>query len=360
MERRAQVEAARRDLDAARLEFEDRVVRAYKAGSMASGATFAMTLVREAGSPGELATTLKHLETLALVGDDKLRDAIDDLHDAETAVKDALERQSAAEDAVSRAAEQVESAMHALSGIEVAVDDAEGRVAAARESADAAEGKLLTAVARRLAAEAALAEARAAVAAAETDVSDVEITDASVDTNASDDDADLDERQGWLTARERALQRSRLLPVDRRRTADSWVCPVEGANFINDWGFPRSSDRRHEGTDVFAPMGTEIQAPVAGEVVRTDRTDRFDGRRDLGGITVTVEAGGQRFYFAHLDRIHPDVAVGKDVAAGDVVGFVGRTGNARGTPPHLHLGWYVDQVPVNPYPSLAVACHARR
>lgn len=359
VERRNDMKTARLYLDEARAEFEDRVVRAYKAGSLAGGSTFAITLARESRSPGELATMVKHLETLALVGDDRLGDAITGLADAEAALADAHARHAAAEVAVTQARVRVESALSALERVVGEVDDAEARVGSAREAANGAEARVLTAVARRLDAEASLETARGALADHEAAVRAADAAEAA-SGGATDDGAGLAERQGWLAARERAHRRVQALPAERRRTDDGWVCPVEGASFANDWGFPRSSDRRHEGTDVFAPLGTDILAPVAGEVVRADRSDGYDGRGDLGGITVSIQAGAARFYLAHLDSIHPDIHVGDTVAAGDVIGFVGSSGNARGTPAHLHLGWYVEGVPVNPYPSLAVACSSSR
>ena len=359
VERRNDVEAARLYLDEARAEFEDRVVRAYKAGSLAGGSTFAITLVREARSPGELATMVKHLETLALVGDDRLGDAITGLADAEAALADADARHDASEIAVTQARVRVEGAVTALQHVDGKVDEAEERVAGVREAANGAESRVLAAMARRLDAEASLEAARQALADHDAAVPAADAAEVS-SGDATDDGAGLEERQGWLAARERAHARVQSLPAQRQRTADGWICPVEGATFVNDWGFPRSSDRRHEGTDVFAARGTDIRAPVAGEVVRADGTDGFDGRRDLGGITVSIKAGAASFYLAHLDSIHPDIHVGDTVAAGDVIGFVGRSGNARGTPAHLHLGWYVEGVAVNPYPSLAVACSSSR
>src|SRR5690606_9496401 len=124
-----------------------------------------------------------------------------------------------------------------------------------------------------------------------------------------------------------------------------------------DWHFPRSHGRRHLGTDVFAPTGSAIRALAPGVVTKVDPTDHFDGDSDLGGITISWETAVGRFYAAHLLRLPPGLEVGDQVRAGQVVGYVGTSGNARGTPPHLHLGWYVDGVEVNPWPTLAVVCH---
>jgi LysM repeat protein len=124
-------------------------------------------------------------------------------------------------------------------------------------------------------------------------------------------------------------------------------CPVEGSiTFMNDWGFPRSGGRFHEGNDLFAPRGRPAVAAVAGQVVQTVG--------QLGGKQVKLFGDdGISYYYAHLDRFG---AAGR-VAAGDVVGFVGNTGNAAGTPTHVHFEVHPGGgAAVNPYPRLASAC----
>jgi murein DD-endopeptidase MepM/ murein hydrolase activator NlpD len=345
------------ELEVARADLETRVIRAYKTGSLAYETTsIPLALVREATSPGELAVAVKHLAALMGAGAEHLEqltaEAVaiaGDIEDAEHALADALAERADAEVALDVAEEAVVSAA-------LAIDSQEGRAAALRASANAAESRLLAAFS-------AVAERRAdlrerhedaveTAAAADTDPPALTLPDA-------DADAD-DEAAAGVRSRERALARQRSLPPEDRRTDDGWVCPVEGARFVNDWGFPRSHQRRHEGTDVFAPMGTPIVAPADAVVAAMETVDRFDGRLNLGGVTVTLEQGRHRYYLAHLDTIQPELTIGDEVRAGDVVGTVGRTGNARGTPPHLHLGWYVDRVAVNPYASLAVACSPDR
>jgi murein DD-endopeptidase MepM/ murein hydrolase activator NlpD len=133
-------------------------------------------------------------------------------------------------------------------------------------------------------------------------------------------------------------------------------CPVVGAvagrDFSNDWGFPRSGGRTHQGNDIFASEGTPIVAIQAGTVVRTSPVDR-----GLGGITVTYRtADGSEWYNAHLLSIAPGIAPGVAVAAGQEIGTVGRTGNARTTPPHNHIGRRIGGSWVNPYPTIAPLC----
>jgi peptidoglycan LD-endopeptidase LytH len=354
---RERADALDLDLEVARLELEARVVRAYKTGSLAYETSLPLTVIREAGSPSELATAIKHLSTLMAVGLDQVEALVDEvvataawideaeteLDQARTAVADARETLAAAEADREQAAGEVAGT--------------EARAAALRVAANEAEGRLLAAITAARATERALAASyeEAVAAAAATDAPRPDL-----DVDGVDPDEEADEQDAGWDGRARALARARSLPAEDRRTATDWVCPVEGARFINDWGFPRSNQRRHEGTDVFAPLGTPVVAPTDAVVEKLDAVDRFDGRRDLGGITVWLEHDRHRYYLAHLHAIHPDVEVGAEVAAGTVVGFVGRSGNARGTPPHLHLGWYVDQVAVNPYASLAVACSPER
>ncbi len=126
--------------------------------------------------------------------------------------------------------------------------------------------------------------------------------------------------------------------------------PVEGmqADRIADtWGAARSSGRRHEGVDIFARRGTPVLSATRGVVSRI-------GDRGLGGKQVwLVGPGGERHYYAHLDDWAPGLHVWQRVQAGDLLGFVGSTGDARGTPPHLHYGIYAAGGALNPYPRLA-------
>jgi murein DD-endopeptidase MepM/ murein hydrolase activator NlpD len=96
-------------------------------------------------------------------------------------------------------------------------------------------------------------------------------------------------------------------------------------------------------TDVFARCGAAFVAPAPGVVTEVSRTDRWDPARDdgatRGGLSVT-DAGddGVRSNGSHLGRLAAGVRPGLQVSAGQRLGAVGRTGNARSTPCHLHLG----------------------
>ncbi len=108
--------------------------------------------------------------------------------------------------------------------------------------------------------------------------------------------------------------------------------PVAGkASYIHDWWFPRFGPgwRLHQGTDIFAAMGTPVRAPVAG-VVRI-------ARGGLGGLAVSVvQPDGTYWYLAHLANLAPGLAEGAQVTLGQVVAYVGNSGNAAGGPAHVH------------------------
>lgn len=125
--------------------------------------------------------------------------------------------------------------------------------------------------------------------------------------------------------------------------------PIAGpAHYSHDWLYPRYGPgfRFHLGTDVFAAFGTPVRAPVDG-VART-ATD------SLGGLTVkVVMPDGTYFYLAHLSGLVDGFADGMPVSTGDIVGYVGDSGNARGGSPHVHVGVYPrGGAPVDPKPIL--------
>ena len=124
------------------------------------------------------------------------------------------------------------------------------------------------------------------------------------------------------------------------------VLGVTASQLRDSWGDPRSGRRRHKGIDILAPRHTPIRAATEG-VVETK------GMRGLGGQVVTIIGpGGYRHYYAHLEDYGPQ-AVGDWVAAGEIIGTVGTSGNAAVSPPHLHYGLYTSGwKAINPYPYL--------
>lgn len=123
------------------------------------------------------------------------------------------------------------------------------------------------------------------------------------------------------------------------------VAGVAASRLRDSWGAARDDGgRRHEGIDIFAARGTPVIAATDGIVSRIGVDPR-------GGRVVWVMGPGrQMHYYAHLER-HADIRSGDLVRVGDVLGEVGTTGNAKGTPPHLHYGIYANGA-INPYPLL--------
>jgi murein DD-endopeptidase MepM/ murein hydrolase activator NlpD len=121
---------------------------------------------------------------------------------------------------------------------------------------------------------------------------------------------------------------------------------VSRKEVADTWGAPRGTGRRHEGQDIFAPLGTPILSATNGYIYKI-------GENNLGGQTVSViSSGGRVYYYAHLDRYAKGIEVGDRVSTRSVLGYVGTTGNAQGTPPHLHFGIYTLTGAINPLPLL--------
>jgi murein DD-endopeptidase MepM/ murein hydrolase activator NlpD len=154
--------------------------------------------------------------------------------------------------------------------------------------------------------------------------------------------ADLDRRQDQVESSLQAVSREYekvKTEVDRRRRG--FAFPVKGAySYTNTYGAPRmvggEFHHRHQGTDIFALRGTPIVAVVDGVVERV-------GTDTLGGIKLWLRSppDGWTYYYAHLSGYAKGVRNGLYVKKGDVVGYIGNTGNARTTPSHLHFETHV-------------------
>ena len=134
--------------------------------------------------------------------------------------------------------------------------------------------------------------------------------------------------------------------------------PVLGAypaDVPNSFVAGRSNGRRHNAADILAPRGTPVLSADDGVIRRLSSNT-------LGGITIYATDPDERFvyYYAHLDGYAPDLHVDQRVRRGDVLGYVGTTGNAPANVPHLHFQlmrlldrdrlW--DGVPIDPKPFL--------
>ncbi|MCY7353573.1 MAG: M23 family metallopeptidase [Lysobacter sp.] len=132
--------------------------------------------------------------------------------------------------------------------------------------------------------------------------------------------------------------------------------PVRGvvaSRIADTFGAPRGTGRTHAGVDIFARRGTLILSTTRGVVISVR-----DG--GLGGKQVWVLGPArERHYYAHLDDWAQGLAAGKIVLPGDALGIVGDSGNARGTPPHLHYGIYGSDGAYDPLPLLRAGVTAK-
>lgn len=133
------------------------------------------------------------------------------------------------------------------------------------------------------------------------------------------------------------------------------IFPVAApTSFIDDFSEARSGGRTHEGNDLFAERGSPLIAVDDGQL--------RSGHDPLGGNIVNLYAtDGARYYYAHLDAFADGTSNApppRMVRAGDIVGFLGTTGNAASTPPHVHFEIHPGNGPaVNPFPALVQAPH---
>lgn len=131
--------------------------------------------------------------------------------------------------------------------------------------------------------------------------------------------------------------------------AQGRVFPIAGpARFSDDWLTARAGGRLHEGIDLFATRGTPAVAIADGTLFRV-------GWNRLGGWRLWLrDSAGTEYYYAHLDAFATAARESARVAAGTVIGYVGDSGDAKGTSPHVHLEIHPGGGgPVRPYPIVA-------
>ena len=147
--------------------------------------------------------------------------------------------------------------------------------------------------------------------------------------------------------------------VTKRLTAAGYVFPVYGpSGFSDTFGAPRAMTIWHHGQDIFAALGAPVLAVADGTLFSV-------GRNRIGGNRLWLrDREGNEFYYAHLAAFSPLAVDGGRVEAGDVIGFVGNTGDAEQTPYHLHFEIHPSSLlfmgydgVVNPYPYLRAWQH---
>lgn len=134
------------------------------------------------------------------------------------------------------------------------------------------------------------------------------------------------------------------------------VAGVKPAHIRDTYTQPRGNERMHEALDIAAPIGTPVYAVADGRIAKL-----FNSKP--GGLTIYQFDPAEKYsyYYAHLDRYANALKEGQHVKRGELIGYVGTTGNADPAAPHLHFAmfelgpekhWWQGK-PVNPYPLLA-------
>jgi murein DD-endopeptidase MepM/ murein hydrolase activator NlpD len=264
---------------------------------------------------------------------------------AET-MEDATVKQALLNMQADAAAEQLQSyedALADLGGLEEQQEAALAAAEAARSEAQAALDDLTAATSSEAQfvtqVQAALAQAQSQVP---TDPAEAEAYMARLNEIAAAMEEARETRE--IAAAQAAIEAER----NRRISIGALLCPVDGpVSFTDTWGAARSSGRRHQGVDMLASRGTPTVAPVSGDVQHRGSS--------LGGLSWYVYGdNGNMYYGTHLSG-YENQGIGH-VEAGMVIGYVGDTGNARGTP-HLHFEVHPGGgAAVNPYPYVAEAC----
>ncbi len=168
-----------------------------------------------------------------------------------------------------------------------------------------------------------------------------------------------EERQEQVRREEEARRQRELMQAALQLPAEGvpgWVtpgfiCPVAGPSyFLDTWGAPRSGGRTHKGVDMMGSRGTPLVAVGSGIVRKSYGS--------LGGYIVWLYADhGVNYFYAHLDSYPSGLADGQWVQRGQVIGYMGDTGNPAPGAYHLHFGIYPGGITaVNPYPTVRAAC----
>ena len=158
-------------------------------------------------------------------------------------------------------------------------------------------------------------------------------------------------REAERVRRERAAARAAREAAGASGVYDQLRCPQANPKwFRNDWGNARSGGRTHKGTDIFGAKGGKVYAVTSGTLRK-----RTGG---LGGNAWWLYGDdGNAYYFAHLDSWKKGLDTGSRVSRGEVIAFVGNTGNASGGANHTHFQLHPrGGGPINPYPTLAKIC----
>jgi peptidoglycan LD-endopeptidase LytH len=243
---------------------------------------------------------------------------------------------------------------HALTGLQDALAQYEEQEAAQQEAQAAAEAAQAEAEAAFDELESTLSAQAQFVTAVQTALANQAGATPTDPAAAAAQQLRVDEINGVIAAaieQREAAEAARAAEEERRQMVEAGImfCPVAGpVEFIDSWGYARSGGRSHKGVDMMANHGVPTVAPVSGEVVHRGSS--------LGGLSWYVYGdNGNTYYGTHLQGYENQGAGW--VEAGTVIGYVGSSGNASESGPHLHFEIHPGGgSPTNPYPATADAC----
>ena len=129
-----------------------------------------------------------------------------------------------------------------------------------------------------------------------------------------------------------------LLPIPVAQAAPTYVFPIQGCTVTY-----AHSHHNYPATDILTKKGCHFVAATSGLVDEVSAVDKWNGKTnrgaDRGGLSVSIIGDdGVRYYGSHLGRVAPGIKSGVRVSAGDLLGYVGTSGDARGTASHVHYG----------------------
>ena len=129
-----------------------------------------------------------------------------------------------------------------------------------------------------------------------------------------------------------------LSPISPALAAPTYAFPIQGCKVTY-----AHSHHNYPATDILGPKGCKFVSPVAGFIDEVNRVDRFTWKTNLGadrgGLSISVIGDdGVRYYGSHLSKIPVEMVKGLRVNAGDLIGYLGATGDAKGLAPHVHFG----------------------